>query len=1156
MNRTEHHLVAFVIFLSLITLPSIVVPSQLSVPQQYRTIQSAINASRIGDTVLVDHGIYFENILINKNITLTSRFIVDKDTSHISNTIIDGSKPKNAAQASVVTIFNGTDTSCVLIGFTITGGSGTGTYWPDDPPGFQYWKSAAGVRIVESGARIAHNIIRNNHLTKSAQWNCVGGAALATINTNYLPNLPLLIVEENIIEDNTVTGFHAESGGISIFQRAIIRRNIITRNISRGQQRAVGGGVSVGNFTDVLIDGNFIHNNNAGIGAGIVVVKVPRKSGRTIITNNIISDNRAEEGGGGLYCYANAYTVIANNTIVGNRARSFGGGIDLGQSISDLFNNIIWNNTPDQITTNGNKRVTNNLIQGGFPGRNNFHRNPGFLSGDSLFRLSPRSPCIGIAIDSFWLFREIFISPRTDFFGSDRTNHSGGHADIGAIESIENRSDEAEELLKEFKIQNSQFVKLTFLLRQISQKVYDVDSFHILRGGKIVTTIVMNDDNIFHADSLQMITPITLPPGDNFLEIELKMKPLSRQGGFYTNYWLMGADQKFEFITVENDRRYLSYTGLKPGSYSFVIQPADEDKYRERGNIVSIPITVLPYWYQQWWAYVLYGLTIILCTVFLSSIRNKRILMEHNVKTTQIQAAKLEELDKLKSRFFANVTHELRTPLSLILGPVEFLLHLRKDSEGLEQLGLIHRNAQRLMRLIELLLQYSRLESGTIKLRVAQLEIVSLLRRITGYFSSPAAKKQIDIRFVAEQEQLTGWIDAEKVEHILQNCISNAIKFTQAGGIIEVCVKEEKGDLVLFIGDTGEGIAPEHLQHVFDRFYRVDTTHKTEGTGIGLSLSKELAEIHHGSISLESELGKGTVVTVRIPLSGYDVSEIESNNINDASKEKQHYGSSYQVSSEIPVSTDEQPLILIAEDSEDARIFIRSQLSPYYNIIEAIDGDEALQKTKFQIPDLVISDVMMPKKDGRELCSDLKHDERTSHIPIILLTALAEKVDKIKGLKTGADDYLVKPFDAQELLTRVHNLLENRKILREAYGKAVPLKPGEIAAVSLDDIFLQKSTAIVTAHISEPEFDIETFAHEIFLSRTQLQRKLKAITNMAPSDFLRHLRLQRAKELLEKNSGTIAEIADAVGFNNHSYFAKCFQEQFGLPPNQFRNHQK
>ncbi|MFA5831861.1 MAG: ATP-binding protein [Bacteroidota bacterium] len=1155
MNRTEHTLVSFLLLLSSLFFPTLVFPTHLRVPHQYRTIQSAINASKPGDTVLVDEGVYFENIKIKKNIILASRFILDRNRSHIEQTIIDGSRSRDFLHSSTVTFYDRTDTTCVLIGFTIRGGSGSYDHAPGDVFS-EHWIGGGGIALSTAGARIAYNIIRENVVTSRDSLTFVFGGGIATINaSNRKPLPPFFIIEYNTILQNQCTSKYAEAAGIFVGQPGIVRYNVVMQNKVTSQKRSPGGGVYVAFFDeyDIRVDGNYICKNSAGIGGGVLVTSAFVRRGRAIFTNNIIAKNDAFEVGGAVNVAEEAYAIFINNTIVNNRGLASGGGVNVTYGAhATLVNNIIWKNEVDHISLWGNVQAYHNLSDGNMIGENNIQGDPEFLPDDTLYRLSPNSPCIGIGTGALHIMAKDFPLSERDFNNQMRSQPTGSFPDLGAVESPFQQSNVTANILKEQKEFIESNVKLTILFRQTTPVERKKESQQILRAGRMKTTVIVNDSDATIFDDEHPPLSITLPPGRNLLEIEILARNIDSSKGLNVYYHLEGSDPQVRILRRNSSYVYYSYTDLKPGTYQLIIQPQDEAGIIGHTNRISIDISVFPYWYQREWAFILFAFGVLAITFALYRTRVRRILLEQKLLTEHLQTEKLNELNQLKSRFLANVSHELRTPLSLILGPTEHLLSRTNDNEGVEQLGLIKRNAQRLMRMIELLLQYSRLESGTIKLRVSQEDVVPILRRITGYFSSPAAKKQIELRFITEEEHIDGLFDAEKIEHILQNCISNAIKFTPAGGSIEVRVKHDRMNLILTVKDTGEGISPEHLPHVFERFYRIDATHKTEGTGIGLSLSKELVEIHHGTILLESEFGKGTVVTLHIPLSGYAYSEISSQlNGTTVSARQKHEPLSAIVAEQF-IETDDRPIILIAEDNEDARIFIRSQLSKQFTILEAVDGEEALNKTKFQIPDLVISDVMMPKKDGRELCKELKQDERTCHIPVILLTALADKEDKIKGLTTGADDYLVKPFDAQELLTRVRNLLENRKILREAFGKTVPLKPGEIPIVSLDDTFLQKALIIINRHISNPEFGVEMFAQEIFLSRTQLHRKLKAITNFSANDFIRHLRMIRAKELLEHNTGTIAEIADSVGITNHSYFAKCFQDQFGILPNEVR----
>lgn len=1137
------------------------------VPHKYSTIQSAINAANIGDTVVVDEGVYYENIRIDKNIVLASRFIVDQNTSHISNTIIDGSKPHDSLKASCIHISGETDSHCIILGFTIRRGLGTYVHAPTEEglnpsvSGFsEYWIGGGGIFANNTGARIAYNVITENKLATRINNNFTYGAGIAGFDSTYGKHLPApIVIEHNTVCNNISSGSYAEGAGINVWQPGIIQHNTIVSNRTFSSSRSIGGGVVIG-FTgdyDLVADGNYICDNVAGIGGGMLISSGTFRRGRGIITNNIIANNKAFEVGGAANIAEGAYALLVNNTIVGNKAMASGGGLNVTVgSHATVVNNIIWGNETEQISMWGDVQAITNDIEGGFPGRNNIHDDPKFLFGDSLFQLLPNSPCLGTGTDSIRIFQQQFPIPDHDFAGHVRPFPHGTSCDIGARESsFELPSISADILLERISSLDSR-VKLTMIIEQTALGERDAMTSEITRAGKMNATLIVNDSLQSVIYTNNPMPQFTLPPGDNLIELEIIGKGVNKPKGINVYFWLEGFDPHVSILRKNIGKAYNYYANIKPGKYKLIFQPQDQERIIGHTNRVAVEIIVPLYWYQRWWAYVVYGIVVIGIAFGFFRVQINRLQLKQKLLEEQLNAEKADELSKLKSRFLANVSHELRTPLTTIVGPIEQLDVMHRDKQSQNYLSMIKRNSQRLLRLIELLLQYSRLESGTITLRVAYEDAVVIFRRITGYFSSPAAKKQIELKFISEQDVIMGLVDAEKLEHILQNCISNAIKFTPPGGTVTVLVQKENNDLLFSVRDTGIGIAPEHLTHIFERFYRVETTHKTEGTGIGLSLSKELAVIHHGTIHLESELGKGTIVTTRIPLSGYGDSEIISNQKEDSSAQKTASVSSLSPAVEPTAEVEEQPIILIAEDNDDARAFICAQLVKTYTIIEAEDGIEALNKTKFQIPDLVISDVMMPKKDGYELCDELKRDERTCHIPVILLTALADKENKLEGLKIGADDYLLKPFDSAELMTRVQNLIENRKKLREVFSKTAPLKLGEIPAASLDDAFLAKAMSIVEKHIAQPEFSVEFLAHAIFLSRTQLQRKLKAITNLAPGDFIRHLRLQRAKELLENNTGTIAEIADSVGFSHHSYFAKAFLEKFGMLPSEVLREKK
>jgi CheY-like chemotaxis protein len=412
------------------------------------------------------------------------------------------------------------------------------------------------------------------------------------------------------------------------------------------------------------------------------------------------------------------------------------------------------------------------------------------------------------------------------------------------------------------------------------------------------------------------------------------------------------------------------------------------------------------------------------------------------------------------------------------------------------------------------------------------------------------------------------------MEKILSNLLSNAFKFTGGGGKVTVTVTEfrihnsevrsqtsiPRSGIGITISDTGIGIPEAELPHIFDRFYQVDgsQTRAQEGTGIGLALVKELVDIHRGTISVRSEVGKRTDFTLQFPLGRAHLKDdeiveqpqqddstttaLEASVLSDAGE---------QSAGEEPEPAEHQSLILVVEDNADVRSYIRGYLDPTYRVLEASDGDEGINAAIESIPDLIISDVMMPKKDGYELCRILKQDEKTSHIPIILLTAKAGSESKIEGLETGADDYLVKPFKAKEMLVRVKNLIDQRQILREKFQRELIVQPREVKLKSIDEIFLTKALAVIESHLSDANFDTAALAEAVAMSRMQLHRKLRALTNSGPGELIRSFRMKRAGSMLQQKAGNISEVAYEVGYSNPSHFAQVFKDHFGVPPSEY-----
>lgn len=618
-------------------------------------------------------------------------------------------------------------------------------------------------------------------------------------------------------------------------------------------------------------------------------------------------------------------------------------------------------------------------------------------------------------------------------------------------------------------------------------------------------------------------------------------------------------------------QRNVTFTELGSGEYELVVKGSNNDGiWNEEGASLKIIITP-PFWNTVW----AYGFYIFIFLLFLYGLRKyemNRLRLKNRLKLESFETQKLKELDEMKSGFFANISHEFRTPLTLILGPAEQLERNEIDESKKEKLNTIKRSANRLLRLINQILDLSKLEKGKTSLSCEEGDIVEFVEGITMSFESIAERKNIQLLFDSENLNVKSYFDRDVFEKIFFNLLSNAFKFTPQGGRVEVKiygpeeVQDEPNEIKfckISIKDSGIGIDESDLPKVFNKFFIVKniTGFTEQGSGIGLALVKELVELHKGKISVDSKIDEGSVFTVIVPVGKDFLNEDEityrktpdkfavSSRMNEIIDEEILYTENDNGNDDDKL-TDDPLIVLIVEDNPDLRNYISAQLKIEYKIIEAKTGKEGCEKAVEFIPDIIISDVMMPEMDGFELCKKLKTDERTSHIPIILLTARAGEEDKLSGLETGADDYLTKPFSSKELSLRVKNLIEIRQTLRRKFSSSLVIKPKEIAAGSVDKLFLEKAIKIIETNISNDKFSIEEFSNRMNLSHSQLHRKLKALVNQSSIQFIRSIRMQRALELLQNNSGNIAEIAWQVGFTDPSYFTKTFSKHFGYLPSE------
>ena len=603
---------------------------------------------------------------------------------------------------------------------------------------------------------------------------------------------------------------------------------------------------------------------------------------------------------------------------------------------------------------------------------------------------------------------------------------------------------------------------------------------------------------------------------------------------------------------------FASYTNLAPGKYTFRVKGSNNNGVWNK-KAASFSFIILPPWWKTWWAYSLYLILFLTILLFIRRYELNRVRLKNQLELEKSESNSLRELDQLKSRFFANISHEFRTPLTLILGQIESVISSNIDIKEKGKLQVANRNSQRLLTLINQLLDISKIESGSMKLNAEQHNIVSFLKSLFYSFELIAESKKIHLKFDSESENIPVVYDSDKMEKIFYNLYSNAFKFTPERGEIKTTLRIFDSILEIRIKDTGIGIPEDRIKNIFNRFYQVDssTTRNYEGTGIGLSLARELIELHNGKINVISKTSEGSEFIISFPLNNMNfearqyakVSANRSSSVQSYIEPEEDSGK--QVFTK-PLSQDEEKIILCVEDSADIRSYVCEQMENEYKVLEASNGEEGIIIAKDNIPNLIITDIMMPKLNGYEFCQAIRADEKTSHIPIIMLTAKAGLDDKIEGLETGADAYITKPFSAKELKVRVKNLINQREQLRKRFSKSTIIKPAEVSAVSVDQEYLRKVIKIIEANFENENFSSERLASEVNMSLSQLNRKLNALIDQPAGQLIRSLRLQRAADLLKQNAGNITEISFMVGFNDHGYFSKLFRKQFGCSPTEYK----
>jgi signal transduction histidine kinase/ligand-binding sensor domain-containing protein/DNA-binding response OmpR family regulator len=652
-------------------------------------------------------------------------------------------------------------------------------------------------------------------------------------------------------------------------------------------------------------------------------------------------------------------------------------------------------------------------------------------------------------------------------------------------------------------------------------------------------------NNFSMAQSITQVDEITLDYSDNVFSFEFAALSFFHPEKSQYKYMLEGFNT--DWLTTNAKQRRVTFTNIDPGTYYFKVKASNNDGiWNEEPTVVKV--VILPPFWKTDIAFGLYALMIIGGLLLARWLILTKERINYRIAHERRQAQQMHELDMMKIKFFTNVSHEFRTPLTLILTPIEKIVNQTHDGEQKKQFQLIQRNAKRLLNLVNQLLDFRKMEVQEIKFTPSEGDIVRFIRELVYSFSDLSEKKNIDFSFTTSVEAFETLFDQDKVEKILFNLLSNAFKFTPEHGKVSVGLfveqTETASSLKIQVTDSGIGIPSDKLDKIFERFFQHDTPSAivNQGSGIGLSITKEFVKVHGGTIEVESRPGAGSCFTVALPLPKLSTVETA-----ELPQEVEMLSLAEPVLADHPMDN-RKPVLLLVEDNEDFRFYLKDNLKLHYSIIEASNGRQALQKAIASVPDLVVSDIMMPEMNGIDFCRKLKADRHTSHIPVVLLTARTSDEQKLEGFDMGANDYITKPFNFEILQSRIRNLLLQRENSQKAFQKHMDVKASDIQITSLDEKMIQNAIKIVEEHIADPDFSVEELSREMAMSRVHLYKKLLSLTGKSPIEFIRTIRLQRAAQLLEKSQLTVAEVAYQVGFNNPKYFTKYFKDHFNMLP--------
>ena len=670
-----------------------------------------------------------------------------------------------------------------------------------------------------------------------------------------------------------------------------------------------------------------------------------------------------------------------------------------------------------------------------------------------------------------------------------------------------------------------------------------------IASGQLYNNRILLEKPIFNTDKIE------LKYKENSFTIEFTaLNYFFSDKNLYT-YKLDGFDQ--QWITTDGKNNSATYTNLNNGTYKFRVRELTDNA---GGKEITLVIVVLPPFWKSWIAYLIYAASILLIFLLLKRLILTRERINARIEQERIEAQHIHEIDSLKIKFLTHISHEFRTPLTLILGPLEKLQLMFQDKKEGKYLNMIEQNARRLLQMVNQLLDFRKMEVQGFDYNNFYGDIIGFLRDVVCSFNYLSEQKNIKLSFNNKIKELNTYFDRDKLEKIIFNLLSNAFKFTPGNGQVSVnlyvesnvkCQNETGCQFCIEVVDTGIGIPEDKQDKIFTRFFQVDNTGQVEkGTGIGLSLVAEFVKLHGGEIVVQSEIGKGSCFTVKLPVI-QTAMEAESS---DQSQAEMQNHSRVNTEGDQKSNLFDRPVLLITEDNDDLRFYLKDNLQQQFEILEAGDGVTALQMVQKYVPDLIISDIMMPGIDGIELCRRIKSDRTICHIPLILLTARTSEQQMLLGIETGADDYITKPFNFQILEAKINNILSLRHAMRMVFKTKLQIEPREITVTSLDEQFMQKVLDLVEKNIASTDYTIELMSHDLGMSRTLLYKKILALTGKPPLEFMRSLRLKRAAILLSQSQMNVSEIAFRVGFNDPKYFSRHFKAEFGVLPSKYVNN--